>query len=217
MCFQEEQPRLFALPDNPFPVEERREVSVGKTPYIRFDLNDYSVPHTHVRRLLVVLASEQQVRILDQNEVIATHVRSFDARAQIEDQNHIQDLVNEKRHAHQGRGLNRLHHALSSATLLLEEVGRRNGNLSSLTTGLLRLLDVYGNERLEHAIQIALKSGAPHLSAIQQILDVEHAKKQQPVPIAVSLPDHPKVRNAVVKPHTLESYDALTKEPNHED
>ncbi|WP_424271240.1 Mu transposase domain-containing protein, partial [Eudoraea sp.] len=24
-------------------------LSIGKTPYIRFDLNDYSVPHTHVR------------------------------------------------------------------------------------------------------------------------------------------------------------------------
>jgi hypothetical protein len=23
---------------------------VGKTPYVRFDTNDYSVPHTHVRR-----------------------------------------------------------------------------------------------------------------------------------------------------------------------
>ena len=25
-------------------------VTTGKTPYIRFDLNDYFIPHTHVRR-----------------------------------------------------------------------------------------------------------------------------------------------------------------------
>jgi hypothetical protein len=36
-------------------VHERVEVRVGKTPYVRFDLNDYSVPHTHVQRTLTVL------------------------------------------------------------------------------------------------------------------------------------------------------------------
>ena len=30
--------------------EERLEVHAGKTPYVRFDRNDYSVPHTHARR-----------------------------------------------------------------------------------------------------------------------------------------------------------------------
>jgi len=33
------------LPANGYPTEERKQVSVGKTPYVRFDLNDYSVPH----------------------------------------------------------------------------------------------------------------------------------------------------------------------------
>lgn len=43
-AFEKERPSLIALPDNPFPTDERIEVSVGKTPYVRFDLNDYSVP-----------------------------------------------------------------------------------------------------------------------------------------------------------------------------
>jgi len=55
--FAEETPRLLALPENPFPTEERIEVSVGKSPYARFDLNDYTVPHTHVTRTLSVLAT----------------------------------------------------------------------------------------------------------------------------------------------------------------
>ena len=40
--FAEERPHLIALPDNPFPCEERVEVHVGKTPYLRFDGNDLS-------------------------------------------------------------------------------------------------------------------------------------------------------------------------------
>jgi len=38
--FIQEQPRLLALPDNPYSCNEIETVSVGKTPYIRFDLND---------------------------------------------------------------------------------------------------------------------------------------------------------------------------------
>jgi len=33
----EEQPRLLALPENPFPSEQRLEVRIHKTPYARFD------------------------------------------------------------------------------------------------------------------------------------------------------------------------------------
>jgi len=56
---------------------------VGKTPYARFAWNDYSIPHTHVRRTLSVLATLDTVRIFDGLELIATHLRSFDRGTQI--------------------------------------------------------------------------------------------------------------------------------------
>ena len=61
----EERVVLLPLPDEPFPCEETLAVQVGKTPYVRFDLNDYSVPHTHVRRQLAVLADLETVRVVD--------------------------------------------------------------------------------------------------------------------------------------------------------
>ena len=63
--FDEERPRLLPLPEDLFPTLERVEVSVGKTPYARFDLNDYSVPHTEANRTLTILASLHTVRIVD--------------------------------------------------------------------------------------------------------------------------------------------------------
>jgi hypothetical protein len=54
--FAEEAPVLLKPPDNPYPVVERVAVKVGKTPYVRFDHNDYTVPHTHAQRTLTVLA-----------------------------------------------------------------------------------------------------------------------------------------------------------------
>ena len=77
-AFALEQPHLLALPDNPFPTDEQVAVKVGKTPYVRFDLNDYSVPHDYVQRTLTVVADPQQVRILDGQTVMATHPRSYD-------------------------------------------------------------------------------------------------------------------------------------------
>ena len=51
--FEEERPLLLPLPDNPFPTEERLADAIArKSPYLRFDLNDYSIPHTHVGRHL---------------------------------------------------------------------------------------------------------------------------------------------------------------------
>src|SRR5580704_9743345 len=91
--FAEEAARLLPLPDNPAPLLEHVAVTVGKTPYVRFDLNDYSVPHNYVRRALTVLADPHEVRIVDGAEVLACHRRSYDKGAQIEDVAHVQRLV----------------------------------------------------------------------------------------------------------------------------
>jgi hypothetical protein len=53
-AFAVEQPRLLALPAAGYALGQRLEVSVAKTPYVRFDWNDYTVPHTHVQRTLSV-------------------------------------------------------------------------------------------------------------------------------------------------------------------
>ena len=95
--------RLLPLPDNPAPLLEHVAVTVGKTPYVRFDLNDYSVPHNYVRRALTVLADPHEVRIVDGAEVLACHRRSYDKGAQIEDVAHVQRLVEQKRAADQHR------------------------------------------------------------------------------------------------------------------
>jgi hypothetical protein len=77
-AFAHEKPKLVPLPENPYNTDERVEVDIGKTPYVRFDLNDYSVPHQHVRRTLVVIASLHTVRVLDGTLVVAEHARSWD-------------------------------------------------------------------------------------------------------------------------------------------
>ena len=67
----EEQPRLLPLPAHPFETDVMRTVVSGKTPYVRFDRNSYSIPHTHVRRPLTLLASATTVRVIAGTEELA--------------------------------------------------------------------------------------------------------------------------------------------------
>ena len=165
--FTDEAARLLALPDNPAPLLERVAVSVGKTPYVRFDLNDYSVPHTHVRRMLTVLADPHEVRIVDGAQVLACHRRSYDKGAQIEDPAHIQALVDDKRAARQHRGTDRLAQAAPASQTLLMRAAERGGNLGTITAALLRLLDRYGAADLQAAILEALERDVPHPNAVR--------------------------------------------------
>jgi hypothetical protein len=50
-AFAKVQLTLLSLPDNPYPVEEQLAVKVGKTRSVRFDLSDYTVPHTQAGEL----------------------------------------------------------------------------------------------------------------------------------------------------------------------
>jgi hypothetical protein len=127
-------------------------VTVDKTPYIRFDLNDYSVPHTHVRRTLAVLADEHTVRILDGAAELARHDRCWDRGQQIEIAAHVQRLVEHKRAARTHRGCDRLAQAAPAAATLLERAAARGDNLGSITAALLRLLERWGAAALQAAI-----------------------------------------------------------------
>jgi hypothetical protein len=185
---------------------------------VRFDLNDYSVPHTQVRRPVVVLASLETVRIVaEATTVIATHPRSFSKGEQIENPEHVQALVDFKRSARHHRGLDRLHHACTHAAAFFTAVAERSGNLGATTTGLTRLLDLYGGAELDAALAGALASGAPHLAAVRQILEQKRHAQSQPPPLAVALPADPRVRDIVVHPHDLVTYDQVQKEPPDDD
>jgi len=84
-AFDQEAPKLMARPGEPYPVFERAEVKAGKTPYVRFDGNDYSIPHTQVRKALTVFAGLHELSITDKQDVVASHSRSYDKGALIED------------------------------------------------------------------------------------------------------------------------------------
>src|SRR3984885_15032379 len=210
-AFAREQPSLLALPGNPYPCELQLAVKVGKQPYVRFDLNDYTIPHTHVRRTLTVRADPRQVRILDGSDLLATHVRSYDRGAQIEIATHIDALVARKREARHHRGLDHLAQAAPASQTLMLRAAERGGNLGNITANLLRLLDRYGAAELQAAIEETLASGAaPHPNPVRLALERRREARKLPPPVAVPMPEHVRRKDTLVTPHRLDIYDQIT-------
>jgi len=210
--FEEERPLLLPLPANPFPTDERLDAIARKTPYLRFDLNDYSIPHTHVGRPLEIIATLERVRIVDGLETIADHPRSFSRGEPIEVAAHLDALVAHKRAGRAHRALDRLHHAAPGSKGLFALAAERGVHLGVLTRGLLQLLDTHGADALAQAIDAALGENAAHLGAVRHFIDAQLALRGERPPVAVTLPNDPRL-HVTVRAHDLRDYEQLTTEP----
>jgi hypothetical protein len=204
-----EQASLIMLPGNPYPTHEHVDVKIGKTPYVRFDLNDYSVPHIYVQSTVTVQATVHKVIILSGDKVIAEHERSYKKGEQIEKEYHIAALATQKQHAKQHRGQNRLIHAIPQSAQLLKLAAERNFNMGQITMRLLQLLDDYGVTELREAVTEAINKEAPHPNSVRHILEHRRELRAQLPIVKLDLPKDQRVRNLTVIPHDLHQYDNL--------
>jgi len=168
------------------------------------------VPHTLVRRVLVVSATPDRVRVLLGGEVVASHARSYDRHARVEDAAHVDTLRLEKRAARKHRAQDRLALAAPSSRTLLARLAERGENLGNATQRLDSYLELFGADALEAAIREALSRDVPHLGAVRQVLERDRAARGMAPPLPIPLADA-RLRALSVRPHSLETYDALTK------
>ena len=140
----DEQPRLLPLPAHPFETDVMRAVRSGKTPDVRFDRNQYSIPHTHVRRPLTLVASATTVRLLDRQTELARHRRSYDTGQTLEDPAHLDGLLAATRQANVHTARDRLRGAVPATATLFDRLAARGEPLRLHTMRLLGLLDDYG-------------------------------------------------------------------------
>lgn len=207
--FEEERHKLIDLPDNPYPCEEKITVTARKTPYIRFDLNDYSLPHQYVQRDLTVIATLDTITIVDGMDKVAEHPRSYDKGQQIENEEHMQDLILWKKKARQHNGQHRLSQAVPSMVNFLNQAVERKYSLKSIVHQMNDLLDSYGSAELEIAVREALKKDVPHPNTVRLCLEKRREERHQPPPLAVELPDDKRLLTQAVRPHDLKKYDSL--------
>lgn len=210
-AWQVEVPALLPLPGHPFDSAVRWTVFSRKTIYIRFDLNDYSIPPEAVGRNLTVSATPTEVRILDGVRLVARHDRSYDRHGQVNDPAHINALLREKRKAFASSAAARLLAAVPALGPFIETAMGRGEHAGQLSASLLRLLEKYGPDELAAAVQEAQTRQTPSTSALASLLARrDRARTAAPKP-SIDLSRRPELANMNVQPHALEAYDDLAR------
>jgi transposase len=207
--FALERPQLLTLPQHPFDCDVVRTVQSDKTIYVRFDLNDYSIPPSAVRRPLTLVANADTVRLLDGSTELARHRRSYDRHQRIEDPTHIQAVVQQKRQALGSTTVARLRQAIPNVEQFLAAAFERGESLARQSSQLLGLLDDYGACELAAAVTEALERNTPRASSLLFILSRRHRSRRSPL-LPVDLSRHPELADLAIPTHQLEVYDELS-------
>ena len=205
--FAEEQPRLMPLALHPFSTDRIEAVCSRKAIYVRFDLNDYSIPPDAVGRPLTLVASDTTVRLLDGAVEIARHARTYDRNQQVLDPAHREALLKIKRKAFHGTPAGRLEQAVPESKTLLDLAFAQGESAGNQTGQLLRLLEEYGPAALRRAIVEALERDTPRACSVAWLLRRQPRRQR----VALDLSSHPEAQSVDVRPHNLETYDELAR------
>lgn len=186
-----------------------KPVRSGKTIYVCFDGNDYSIPPEAVGRQLTLLASPETVRLLDGQQEIARHLRSYSRHEMIEDPAHIAAVVKDKRKALGATAISRLSSALPRVGEFLDAAFARGESLGRQSKKLIELLDDYGAKELNAAISESLERQTPHAASLSLILE-QRRRKGSNLRLPVDLSHHPHLQHfedLSVPTQGLEVYD----------
>ncbi len=207
--FQQEQPKLLTLPAHPFDSDHPLPVHSKKTLYVRFDLNDYSIPPEAVGRSLTLVASDTVVRILDGAQLVARHRRSYDRGQLVANPAHQQALLKQKRKAWAAAPSDRLTAAAPEAEAFLQAAVLKGESLSHQTRQLILLLEDYGAEALRAALGKALQRQTPRASSVAFLLQRNRRAGNSSLPVDLSR--RPELAALDVQPHSPEDYDDLSQ------
>jgi transposase len=211
--FAEEQTRLLPPALHLFPTDRIETVRSKKSIYVRFDLNDYSIPPEAVGRQLTLAASDTSVRILDSSVEIARHVRSYDRHQLVLDPAHQEAVLKSKRKAFHSTPAGRLEYAAPESKALLDLAFTQGESSGKQTAQLMKLLEEYGAAALRRAIVEALHRNTPRASSVAFLL----RRQPRSMPLALDLSRHPQAQSVDVRPHDLEIYDELARTKDNDE
>ena len=169
-AFDQERPRLLPHAAHPFPMERIETVRSAKTIYVRFDLNQYSIPPNAVGRQLTLAASDTAVRVLDGPVEIARHCRSYDRGQTVLDPAHQDAVLATKRKARDATPAGRLEQLVPESQTLLDQSFAQGESPAREAARLTKLLDEYGATALRRAINEALERSTPRADSVAFLL-----------------------------------------------
>lgn len=202
----EDQAAFLPLPKQAF--EARRIVhrTADSQSLIRFDDNSYSVPVQYAHRLLTVVATVAEVRLVYQDRLVATHLRCWERERTLFEPIHYLALLERKPGGlDYARPLEnwQLPDCYGLLRRRLEAADPQQGTRSYIRV--LRLLEKFSLAQLTAAIEYALDIDVIDADSIRTIL--EH-RSDQPVEL-FPLDGRPHLAHVRVETTDVSSYQAL--------
>ena len=210
--FNEEKEKLLSLPAQPYPCWERLQVSIPKTPYARFDGNDYSVPIEYVQTIVEVCANESLVKIFSNTDgpaQIAEHTRLYGRQLTIEKPEHIAKLAAIKKGAAQHSGLYKLNSEIPESEVFLARLAERGENLGGAVSSLLRMIRTHGSKMVNAAVSEVVSTGSCNLKSVHFV--IARLERSGQIESYTSAPfSNEQHANLTVTHHDPKTYDQIT-------
>lgn len=207
----EDRAAMLDLPRQPFDARRVTQAAASSLSLVRFDQNSYSVPVKYAHREITVVATVDQVRLVHQDKLVATHPRSWKQGEFYFDPIHYLALLEKK-----PGGLDfarpladwKLPECFLTLRRRLED--ERQGLGTREYIRVLRLLEICSLAQLKDAVEYALDIGVADASSVRVIL--EHRRESE---VALfCLDSRPHLRTVQVTQTDVAAYQSLLTEGN---
>ena len=182
-----EQERSHLLPLNAAGFDLARVGAVRATKQFRvpLDSNHYSVPSRYAGELLTLKAYAERVCIYAGEQLIARHARSMDRHQDIEDPEHAQQLLAQRKSAREQRLLSQFLALSPRAHAYREGLEAKRVNARVHLRKILALAEIYGKDEVARALDDGLELQAFSAEYIANILGAR--RRFSPEPAALQL------------------------------
>jgi transposase len=178
--FKTEKPALRPLPVTPYDIAAIRQVRANNRFRVALDSNLYSVPSEYAGARLTLKVYPDRLCIYDENNLIASHPRSYDRQQDIENPDHPRALLQQRRAAREQRLLMRFLTLSPRAETYYQQLTTRRMNPRHHIRQIVALSEIYGTEKLARAIEDAFTYQAFSCEYIANILEQRERVLPQP-------------------------------------
>ena len=181
--FEKERPHLLPLAALPADTGVLRPVRATNRFRVVHETNRYSVPHRYASARLLLKCYAERLCIYADEQLIATHPRSYERHRDFEDPEHVKELLDQRRAARSGKQLQTFLALCPGAEAFHRQMCERRFNAGTHVARILALEEIYGREKLVRALEDACELQAFSSEYLTNLLEQRARLAPQPGPL----------------------------------
>ena len=206
---EREKSALLPLPPRPYDAAITRPVRSSHQALVHFQGNFYSVPHRYAYKTLILKATTDRIRILLDDLEVASHARSYDRAAVVDNPKHYEGILATKRKYFHSILHKRFAELGALAKTFLDGLLAAELHPARHLQQILNLVAPYGKDEVLAAIQHAITSNAFGGPYVHNILLQRRAAKGLPELPPLLSPQRPEWNDVETQAPDLSVYDGL--------